>query len=586
MRILTKLVGITLTLGLLGLASPALADVNDFEFESFDTNYELSVNTAEGNRPEMVVTETLVALFPDTDQNRGIKRDIPSRSYDNYPGQIQVLSVTDESGSPRDYVESRDGSFVSLAIKASDDSYVYGRQTYVIKYRQSWVIGNFQDTSGFDEFYWDINGTGWLQSFGRVSATVTFDELLTENLVLDEVSCYQGGQGSEASCDESKVSAEKMIFTAKGLAPGENLTVAIPFNPNVVNTSGPKVQGTLPYYLFWIALGLVVLVLLWAVYFRIFGIKSQGKRAFIVPQYQPADEPGLLATGLLAKETRYLMQALVVELAVRGDLEIELVAGSEKEFILRRTKSAKNNSELLGVLGLAKTGDQMVVGPNVDGARSAELSTAISSFIASSKKKLGKGGYYLKRALGIPAIVFAFSAVTYILWLISAALLDSATEAGFISAPLMTFAPFALVYWLLLSKRALSAKGSEVVAYLRGLEMYIELAEQDRLAFLQSPKGASLKPSEIEGKQVLKLYEEVLPWAILLGLQKQWSKVLTSLYQKEGAPVWFVGTPLVASNLSNLNSALSASLAVSSSGGSGGSGSSGGGSGGGGGSGI
>ena len=116
--------------------------------------------------------------------------------------------------------------------------------------------------------------------------------------------------------------------------------------------------------------------------------------------------------------------------------------------------------------------------------------------------------------------------------------------------------------------------------------MYIELAEKDRLEFLQSPQGALLKPSELKGKQVLKLYEEVLPWAILLGLQKQWGKVLTDIYAAQAAPVWFIATPDFSKSLDSLDAALSSSLATSSSGGSSGGGSSGGGSGGGGGGGI
>ena len=165
-------------------------------------------------------------------------------------------------------------------------------------------------------------------------------------------------------------------------------------------------------------------------------------------------------------------------------------------------------------------------------------------------------------------------------------MLDSVTEAGFVAAPVVLFGPFAILYWLLVSKRAYSAKGGEVLATVSGLEMYIELAEKDRLEFLQSPQGASLKPSELKGKQVLKLYEEILPWAILLGLQKQWSQVLTDLYAQGAAPLWIVGVPQLSDSLDSLDSAVATSLASSSTGGSSGGGSSGGGGGGGGGGGI
>ena len=48
------------------------------------------------------VTETLVAEFPDVDQNHGIVRDIPS-SYDGHSVHLKVLSVTDGAGTLRAY---------------------------------------------------------------------------------------------------------------------------------------------------------------------------------------------------------------------------------------------------------------------------------------------------------------------------------------------------------------------------------------------------------------------------------------------------------------------------------------------------
>jgi uncharacterized membrane protein YgcG len=160
------------------------------------------------------------------------------------------------------------------------------------------------------------------------------------------------------------------------------------------------------------------------------------------------------------------------------------------------------------------------------------------------------------------------------------------TEASYLAGPILTFLPFSVVYWLLVSKRRYSQKGKAVLAHLKGLEMYITLAEKDRLEFLQSPKGASLKPSDVSGRQVLKLYEDVLPWAILLGLQKQWGQVLTDLYKQQESPQWFIGTSFIPQSLSSFDRALATSLAVSSTGGSSGGGSSGGGGGGGGGRGI
>ena len=86
MRLVAKIFAILFSALTLFSAQAASADVNDFSFESFDAVYDLSVNAEADNRPEMRVTETLVALFPDTDQNLGIKRSIPSKSYGINPG--------------------------------------------------------------------------------------------------------------------------------------------------------------------------------------------------------------------------------------------------------------------------------------------------------------------------------------------------------------------------------------------------------------------------------------------------------------------------------------------------------------------
>ena len=129
MKSLSKSLAVLVAAIALFIPQLAAADVNDFSFESFDATYYLSVNENAQNRPEMQVTETLVALFPEIDQNRGIKRSLPSRSYVDNPGLIQVQSVSDENGNAREYEVIEEEGFTNLYIKKQDDSFVYGKQT-------------------------------------------------------------------------------------------------------------------------------------------------------------------------------------------------------------------------------------------------------------------------------------------------------------------------------------------------------------------------------------------------------------------------------------------------------------------------
>ena len=593
MKLFVKLLIASFALFAYSPISSSSADVNDFSFDSFTATYELSVNEAEDNRPEMLVTEELVAVFPEFEQNRGIRRSIPLRSYQLFPGQIEVVSVTNEVGTQRDFEQSEDGEFLHLAIKPSDNSYVFGRQTYVIKYKQNWVFSDFESGEGSNkvsEFYWDINGNGWLQSFGRVSSRVILDSVLTKNVTSNSIRCYEGDFGSTGSCKVSHPSENIYVFNSTDLKAGETQTIAIGFKSGVANVDGPKVTDSSGFIGLIASLILLIGIMVWAIIYRVTKLKDQGEAAFIVPQYQPPSEPDLVIAAIVARKQAHLNQASVIELAIKKLIEIEEVADSKKSaFILRRTSEQTTNSNhlaLLDTLGIAAPGSEVNLSASMAAQEQAILSKNLLKLKSTFVKQANSSGYFRKRALGIPALVFVGVMATFVALFFFAAIVDSESVSSFVVIPLLFTVPYVISYWAILAKKALTTKGSVVEDHVKGMAVYIKLAEQDRLAFLQSPKGASLKPSEVEGKTVLKLYEEILPWAILLGLHKQWNGVLNNLYEKDGTPAWFVGAPVFSQSFSNLDQVLNQSLSVASSGGSDGGGSAGGGSGGGGGGGI
>jgi uncharacterized membrane protein YgcG len=150
----------------------------------------------------------------------------------------------------------------------------------------------------------------------------------------------------------------------------------------------------------------------------------------------------------------------------------------------------------------------------------------------------------------------------------------------------------ALICGLIL--KPLTNKGLALSRYLKGLELYIKTAETERLRMLQSPEGATKVRAPIDTndkRQLIKLYERVLPYAILFGQEKEWNKRLGQYYESANeSPSWYAGNNAVfnaavfSTAISSFNTAASYSdPSSSSSGGSGGGGSSGGGGGGGGG---
>ena len=134
-------------------------------------------------------------------------------------------------------------------------------------------------------------------------------------------------------------------------------------------------------------------------------------------------------------------------------------------------------------------------------------------------------------------------------------------------------------FGLLMPRR--SHAGTEVYEKIQGLKLYMDTAEKDRLKMMQSVDRPYAEPSKTVG-----LYEELLPFAIALGVEKSWTKQFEGVLRE--APDWYAGThypafnaAVFASSIGAVNSNFSKSYASSSS--SGGGGFSGGGGGGGGG---
>jgi hypothetical protein len=86
---------------------------------------------------------------------------------------------------------------------------------------------------------------------------------------------------------------------------------------------------------------------------------------------------------------------------------------------------------------------------------------------------------------------------------------------------------------------ARSQKGVEMRDYLLGLREYIKLAEADRLKFLQSPEGVKQYGKPDDPPARIKLFEKLLPYAMLFGLEKDWAKQFEGIYDEP--PSWYHG---------------------------------------------
>ncbi|MBP9821168.1 DUF2207 domain-containing protein, partial [Candidatus Saccharibacteria bacterium] len=479
------------------------------------------------NRSTLDVTEQLVAVFPNTDQNHGIERAIP-KSYNGHPTNPNIQSVTNQLGNALPYTTYTDNDNLVLQI-GDANRYVYGRTEYNIKYNLSDVTNNLPTG---DEFYWDTNGTDWQQPFLKVTASLRLAQDITPNFT-GQTACYIGAAGSsEANCtiNTSTDNSGTIINTASNsqLAAGQNITLVAGFDKD---TFAPYVSPPLTTTQ-KILIGLAIIVIpLWYIvmpiwlFFRSFlRWKRNGRNSnaitSTVPQYTPPKGVSAVESDIIinTKMSNKAIAATIVDLAVRHYCKI--YERDDKEYELELTKDPGD------LLPTEIAVIDMLFGKSKKIGNVTNLST--KSNLYEQSKKIGKDAYDLTIVNGyltdtrqiqksmntIAIIILILSILTFNFFGIIAALASIAFAKNM---------------------PALSNKGAELKTYIEGIKMYMQVAEAERMNIMQSTKTA-IKDST----QLVHLYEKLLPYAMLYGIEKSWVKQFADLY-KDTSPDWYNG---------------------------------------------
>ena len=557
------------------------AQTDNFTITKFDAEYSLGRDSE--NRSTLAATWRITAHFP-PNQNRGIA-PIFVKKYDNHPTNFSLQSVTDEQGTSLEYTWNDD----ELRI-GKKDVYVQGEKTYVIKFTQRDVTKHY-DNTGRDEFYWDVIGNEWRVPMENVRVSVKFDESL-QAARRGEAFCYAGKQGSRQRCTVSDDKGE-IVTTVSQLDRREGITMAVGFTGGTF----AGYQETLIEKMIKIwsmvqvlasSLAVILMLLLSWRYRRLFGRHSELKP--IPPEYLPPKQASVLTSAYILKNYEALAVkgsakvAQLLDLAVRHYIKLYEVkkasflrsAQYEIEIVKDLKELRPEESEVVRDMfgsSMPKPGERL----NLKKLQNNLSYASRTRDDDTNLKNLVHGNYALcEQKLANKRIVQKWALWVFVIsvLLLSPMLL---IVAGIV---------FALSFgW------SLTDEGLALRRYLAGLKMYIGVAEAERLQMLQSPEGAEkVKVDASDEKQLVKLYERVLPYAVLFGQEKEWSKQLGRYYEQVGEqPDWYSGqgafnAAAFAAGMNSLSSvASSASDYSSTSGGSTGGGFAGGGGGGGGG---
>ena len=528
------------------LSRDTSAGVNDFYFSDFTADYYLTKD--ETGVSHLKVIESVTAEFPDFEQNKGICRYIPFTNKNKTNITLPHLTKSDikllrNGVSEPIYSIEKENGFYNVCT--GTDDYVLGTQTYVFEYEFEKVVTEFGDNGRmYQELYWDTNGNGSMQRFDKVTAKLHFEDA---NVWTGDSWCYVGryGENGQDRCVIEKI-ADGVQFSSVDLSGGENLTFDVELKPGSFVV--PEPEENYVYVWITVVLGVICLTVVGYKLKKYLSTREKEryyKSLFVKPEYQPNADYSLseMAELYLGKKKDSKV-AMLLELVVKRKIELQKNGKRKWNIIIKSLDGV--NKEYVDLLSILNDGAQ----PEEGNVITLVSHMATSKLIALKKdmerkivedlkrdelveEKYNFGSSHLNGIGNVIAMTFVIVPVVMMIWLFILGMLETTLgldeayggklvfeDNFFLVSFLMIVVTVMASTWLTDKSRVFighTMKGLVMSRYMDGLKDYIEMAEAERMKILQSVEGADISP---EG--IVKLYEKLLPYAAVFGLEKSW----------------------------------------------------------------
>jgi uncharacterized membrane protein len=516
------------------------------------------------------IKEKIIADCGNLPDKHGIFRVLPI-STKTEKGEIktpiEIKSVSDfQNNRIHSYQTTKTKN--SLTLKIGDpNKTVSGENYYEINYRVKNAVRHQAD---FSELYWNLNGNYWQLEIERFQSTIHLPAEITS--VNAKVYLYSGLVGSKGNdLAEHSWQGNKFVISSKRtLSPGQGITLSLTMPTGIIKPYQPNWWEQYGQC-FWLLLPLLILSIcyyIWRRYGDDPNIHKTIVPEFSIPQNMSPMEMAVIYTNNKLKTSH--LTAAIINLAVKKAITIEKLEKKgllgQEDYLLKLnpgTKIAEPDENLL-LKNLFK-GDLQIKLSELK-YKFIEDFKAIEKFVSANLKKRN---YYDSTGRVLQAVLLTLGVVLLI--------------AGF---PMLTFSLIAslslissglilLIFAFVMPRR--TKEGMELWYQIRGFKLYMDTAEKYRQEFFEKEN----------------IYEKFLPYAIIFGIAKEWTKKMQIIYGeqyfKNYHPVWYLGQGRAEAfnidsftgSLNTITSQMNAATGTSS--GSGGGGFSGGGGGGGGG---
>ncbi len=557
----------SVVLSLVFFGTSAFADSQNFNFSDFTADYYLSRD--ENGVSKLRVKERFTAEFPNTNQNKGMCRDIPFTNQNNLNvtlpdlnrNNIKVLRNGEEEPI---YSLEKINSFYRVCT--GTEEYVLGTQVYTFEYEFERVVTSYPL---YQELYWDTNGNGWFQKFDSVTARVHFSPEVYAKYQ-NEKWCYVGkyqAKGSER-CEIAEL-PDGVQFVAKDLDRFENVTFDVQFDLDSFVVPAPEKNYQMVNIMIGTGLGaLFILSFPFRKYLKAGDKRRHYKGFFVKPEFTPHNK---YTVGELAEiyigDKKDSKVAVLLDMLVKKQVKLVKDETAKKDkWKLLVEKADQITQEGKYVLEILNGGDAVGDGDEIEIKKRTATSSLASLGRRYVKSIIGKlksdglaeskyseytssGGSVVKQVFYFFFGFWYFIAFGILFFL---KMIDTSSESALIGDVvgrdfcipvvcviiLVTIVTYALLSENTKKYEARTKKGLEASRFMDGLKMYIKMAEADRMKMLQSVEGVDVSP-----KGIVNLYEKLLPYAAVFGLEESWMNEMEEYCKTVDLeePEWYSG---------------------------------------------
>lgn len=467
----------------------------------------------------------------------GIVREFPTVYADKYGNKHVIDFVVQEvllNGKPVPYkVESRqNGTYIYIG---DPRSYLpEGVYTFTIVYTVNRQLGFF-DTH--DELYWNVTGNGWRLPIKQVQVRVSLPEGVDiAKIKTDGYTGYFGARGKDLQADITRNGVAR-FKSLRPFARTEGLTVVVGWPkghvtpPGLLQKAAWFLRDNLSWFFFLNALMFLSGFLMY-IYRKNRVRKGSG---IVIPLFTAPDHmtPGAVNYFNAMDYKDEALSAEIVNMAVHGWLTIKQLKGplvkgflfSAQTFALE--KKSENGLDKFPVyrklfdIFFAKR-DEFIL----DETNARSLLQAKTVLQVDYKRKFGDMFYSQADAFGLAALIIlsAWFGIVYF----------GASDGLALMSAFSFVVILGLGYYLL---RSYTRTGFDVKREIDGFRMFLTVTEKDRLEVAGTPP-----------MQTPELYEKFLPYAMALGVERQWTGKFQELFKRMEVagtpyvPMWYAGS--------------------------------------------